>query len=130
MEIMLAKIFGLFLVIVAIGMFCNTQLFINAFDDIRQSAGIRVFSALFPILAGLVIIILHPVMMMNWTIAISVLGYGLLVLGTLRYWFISAYISFLTPLMGKTWIRVLGFLLLIWGSFLVIHGFPALMGLF
>ncbi|MEC7030264.1 MAG: hypothetical protein VXW87_01160 [Pseudomonadota bacterium] len=124
MDVVLAQIFGLFLLIVGFGMLLNSTLFIAAFEDVKRSPGVRVISALFPVLIGAVIIVLHPVIVVDWTLSISILGYGLFILGALRYWFIKRYIGLITPVMGKVWIRFLGVVLMLWGGFMVFHGFP------
>ncbi len=129
MEVILAQIFGLFLLIVGLGMILNTQLFIDAFEDLKHSPGVRVISALFPVFLGAVIVPFHPIFIMNWTLSLTILGYGLLVLGTLRYWFMRQYVSMVSSVMGKTWIRVTGLILFLWGGFMVFHAFPVILDL-
>ena len=124
MDVVLAQIFGLFLLIVGIGMLVNSKLFIEAFEDVKHSPGVRVISALFPVFMGAVIVAFHPAIVMDWTLSVAILGYGLLILGTLRYWFIQSYVKLMSPIMGKSWIRFLGLVLVLWGGFMLFHGFP------
>jgi hypothetical protein len=124
MDVVLAQIFGLFLLIVGLGMLLNSKIFIEAFEDVKHSPGVRVISALFPVFIGAVIVAFHPVIVMDWTLSLAILGYGLLILGTLRYWFIQTYVKLMSPIMGKSWVRVVGLVLVLWGGFMAFHGFP------
>lgn len=124
MEVILGQIFGLFLLIVGLGMLMNPGLFVDAFEDMRDHPGVRLMSALFPVFIGAVIVPLHPAIILNWTLSLSILGYGLLFLGMLRYLFMDTWVRLVSPLMGKSYIRVLGILVFILGGFMAYHAFP------
>ena len=124
MEVILGQIFGLYIFIIGLGMLVNPGLFLEAFEDIKQHAGVRMISALFPVFIGVVIVALYPAVSMGWALSLNILGYGLLSLGTLRYLFIKRWIKLVSPLVGKRYFQVLGFLLLVYGGFMVYHAFP------
>jgi hypothetical protein len=129
MDVILGQIFGIYLFLVGLGMIVNTGLFIESFHDIKQHPGVRLMSALFPIFMGAVIVALHPVWIVDWTLSITLLGYGLLVVGTLRYLCMQCWFKLVGPMVGKSYFRMIGVLLLVYGGFMMFHAFPQIVAL-
>lgn len=49
MDVILGQIFGLFVLIVGLGMVINSLLFLGAFHNVKKHAGVRMIFALFPV---------------------------------------------------------------------------------
>lgn len=124
MDVVLGQIFGLFLLIVGLGMLVNPSLFVDAFADMKAHPGVRLMSALFPVFIGAVIVPFHPLWVMNWTLMLTILGYTLLLLGMLRYLFMDTWVKMISPIMGNTYIRLLGLGILVYGGFMAYYAFP------
>ena len=124
MDVILGQIFGLFILIVGFGMLVNPALFLEAYHDVSKHAGVRMMSALFPIFIGAVIVPLFPTVSFGWALSLNILGYGLLVLGTIRYLFIKQWIRLMNPIVSRRYFQVLGVILMLYGGFMSYHAFP------
>lgn len=124
MDVILGQIFGLFILTVGLGMLVNPELFLEAFNDIAKHAGVRMMSALFPVFIGAVIVPLYPMVVWNWTLSLTILGYGLLILGTIRYLFIKHWVKVMSPIVSCRYFQVLGTFLVLYGGFMLYHAFP------
>ena len=123
MDILLGQIFGSYLLIVGLGMIFNPKLFKNAYRDIRENVGLQMVTCLVPILVGAVIMALFPVVYWDWRLSISILGYGLFLLGALRMMFIKTWFELTEKLVGIRYFIILGILFVLFGSFMVWHAF-------
>ena len=124
MDVILGQIFGLFILIVGLGMILNPLLFLEAFHDVKRHAGVRMMSALFPVFVGAIIVPLFPMVSLSWTLSLNILGYGLLILGTLRYLFIKQWVRLMTPIVSLRYFQIFGVILVMYGGFMLYHAFP------
>ena len=124
MDVILGQIFGLFVLIVGLGMVINPLLFLEAFHDVKKHAGVRMISALFPVFIGAIIVPLFPMVTLSWTLSLNILGYGLLILGTLRYLFIKQWVRIMSPIVSRRYFQVLGIILILYGGFMLYHAYP------
>ncbi len=87
LSIFLAKLLGLYLLIIAGLWVIQKDQVDHALRDLLSSRGLLLFSGAVNIVAGLAIVIGHPVWEMNWQGLISLLGYVILLQGILRFGF-------------------------------------------
>lgn len=125
LSLFLAKLIGLYLLIVAAIMFLRRKEFEVAIKDIMASEGLLVFTGIINIILGLAIAIGHPIWELSWRGLITLLGYLSLVKGVGRLAF-PVEVEDLTKrlLARKSWgyWAIVGVMVLI-GAFLTYHGF-------
>src|SRR5579885_3255115 len=84
LSIFLAKFLGLYLLIVSADLLLRRHELEGAVKDFASSKGLLVFSGSISLLAGLAIVIGHPVYEANWRGLITLFGYLLIVKGIMR----------------------------------------------
>lgn len=119
----LAKIFGIFLTIVGLGVVIKRDHFHDVIEDIIYHPGIQLVAAIVPILVGSTIVVLHPSTAHNWTILITILGYLLIAAGTFRLFFSHVWVNILCRIKNSNLPIIPGIILLTYGLTLLCHGF-------
>lgn len=123
MDVILGQIFGCFLFIIGLGMMLNPKLFKDAYFDVQNHSALQLISAIIPILLGAVVVVLMPSFVFSWQLSISLLGYALFVIGTLRYFFLQEWYRYTRPLVGIRYFRIIGFVCLLYAIFMLYHAF-------
>jgi hypothetical protein len=122
LSMFLAKLLGVYLLIIAIDMFLRRKELESAVKDFASSRGMLAFSGSTSLFVGLAIVIAHPVYMWNWQGLITLLGYLLVVRGILRLAFPSCLQKTVVPCFhGRYWLICL--ILLVIGAYLTYMGF-------
>ena len=106
--LVLSQIFALFLTVVGLGMIVNAKLFVDAFNEIKSNPGLRLITGLMPILLGSVVIAMHSVWVMAWPVLVTLIGYTLFILGSLRYLFWKQWVNMMARVLSKSVVRSMG----------------------
>ena len=123
MDVILGQIFGCFLFIIGLGMVLNPKLFKDAYFDVQNHSALQLITAVIPILVGAVIVVLMPSLAFTWQLSISILGYTLFTVGTLRYFFLQEWYRYTRPLVGHRYFRIFGCVCMLYGMFMLYHAF-------
>ncbi len=75
-SIFLAQIFGLYLVIVALGGLFNPKAYQKVLEDFVKSPALLYLGGIFALLLGILVITFHNVWAANWTVIITVIGWA------------------------------------------------------
>lgn len=75
MSVILAKIFGLYIVAIGLAFLLHPQRFKNLYGQIIKDENFLFLGGILALLIGSVIITLHNQWIMNWTVIISLLGW-------------------------------------------------------
>ncbi len=122
LSIFLAKLLGIYLLIVALDLLLRRKEVEGAARDFAASRGLLFFSGSLSLLMGLAIVIGHPVYSHDWRGLITLLGYVLVVRGVLKVAFPGRYQKRMGSLFHKNyWLLFL--IILILGAFLTYSGF-------
>ena len=121
MDVLLGQILGTFISVVGLGMMLNPKFFVDAYEDMSQRAGVRLLFGMLPVLVGSTIVALYPAWVMDWSLSITILGYWLLVVGSIRYIFIEAWMEWLKPLNNIRYYRMSGACFILLGGFMLYH---------
>ena len=122
LSIFLAKLLGLYMLIVAADLLLRRHEVEGAVKDFASSKGLLVFSGSFSLLFGLAIVISHPVFEGNWRGLITLLGYLIVARGIMRIAFPSRLQKKLVSFFHKRY-WFLFFILAILGAYLTYCGF-------
>ena len=120
----LAKLFGLYMLIVSILLTIRQDLLQKIAQEIAESPMIIVFTGALNLLGGLAILIGHPVWGYQWPCVISLLAVLMLIKGIVRIGFPEATTSCITALIqNKNYLTTIFLITALIGLFLTVHGF-------
>lgn len=127
LSIFLAKLIGLYLIIVSIGIFSNQRVIKNLMNEIVQHPTILFSLGFVSVLAGLAIVLGHNIWQWHWVVLITVLGWLELIRGTIRVVFPEQLVNTITRLLENypniiNWAAGVSLIL---GLFLTYKGFTA-----
>ncbi|MBN1405682.1 MAG: hypothetical protein JW946_04115 [Candidatus Omnitrophica bacterium] len=80
-SVFIAKLIGPCYLIIAIGMMMNMGFYQKVMEDFCKNSALVLFSGLFALIAGLLIVLSHNVWASNWTVIITIFGWGGLIKG-------------------------------------------------
>jgi hypothetical protein len=120
--VLFAKMFGVFFIVVAIGVLFNQEHAKKAAGDLADSAVSRFVVGMLPALFGSWVVVQHNVWAMQWSLAVTLVGWFMLLVGIFRLWFVDAWGSLLKKNQDKAPILV-GFFALVFGLLLSYVGF-------
>lgn len=123
-SIFLARLLGLYLLIVAGDLILRRRELESAVKDFASSKGLLVFSGSVSLLFGLAIVLAHPVYEWNWRGLITLIGYLVIVRGAHRMAFPKSLKKRMVALFHRRW-RIIFLVLLILGAYLTYWGFAA-----
>jgi Na+/melibiose symporter-like transporter len=124
LSIFLAKLLGLYLLIVAADLLLRKHELEKALKDFASSKGLLVFSGSMSLLIGLTITIAHPIYTQDWRGLITLVGYVLIFRGVIRMVFPSFLQKRIVPLFHKRHLIIV-LILLVVGGYLTYSGFSA-----
>lgn len=124
LSIFLAKLIGLFLLIVAADLLLRRHELEGAVEDFASSKGLLIFSGSISLLLGLAIVIAHQVYEWNWRGLITLLGYLMIVRGAARFAFPTGIQKRIVSFFHRGYWFIL-IILLILGIYLTYSGFTA-----
>lgn len=122
-SIFLAKLIGSYMLIVALIALLRREQFQSAMKSIISSEGLIAFSGVVSLVAGLAILIGHPVWEASWRVVISVIGALAVLQGIARLAFTEQIQQkFASDKMQNAHWYIFGILVVV-GGFLTYHGF-------
>lgn len=122
LSIFLAKLMGIYLLIIAADLLIRGREFEGAVKDFARSKGLLFFSGSLSLLFGLAIAIGHPVCSHDWRGLITLIGYLLILRGVMRVAFPSYLQKILVSVFRKGY-WVIFLIVLIIGLYLTYMGF-------
>lgn len=122
LSIFLARVIGLYLLIVGEIFLFRGNSIKKTLKEMTQSKGLLAFSGALSLLAGLAIVIGHPVYEWSWRVIITLIGYLAIFQGVTRLAFTNEMQSFVSMVMHRyLWVVILTLFLL--GAILCYAGF-------
>ena len=119
-SLILGKVIGLYLVIVGISMLARRQGWMSMVKEVRKHDATPRLIALFELLVGLFIIVVHNVWVQSWEVAVTIIGWVMLVEGVsyliLPHDAMEKKIQFFNK---RGWYAVFGIVALVLGLYLV-----------
>jgi len=83
-SIFLARVFGLYLLIVGLAMLFNRKVILIAVNNMLQQPGLLFFSAIVTLILGILLLEWHNIWIASWPVVITVLSWLVFVKGALR----------------------------------------------
>jgi len=74
-SIFIARIFGVFYLVAAVGLMFNRRFYRKFLDDYYKNAALVFFTGMFALITGIVIVLIHNVWVADWTLIITLLGW-------------------------------------------------------
>lgn len=122
LSIFLAKLIGLYLLIVAAAWIVRKEQVDLSIKEIASSKGLIAFSGVMNIILGLAIAIGHPLWQLNWIGLITLLGYLLIFTGIMRLAFTEKVQKHMLNLINRGYWAIIAILIIL-GGFLTYSGF-------
>ena len=122
----LAKLIGLTYAILGLSILVRTESFQKTIKSIASNDGIMTLISIFPLIAGLAIVIGHNEWVGHWPVVITIIGWVTLIVGVLRLFFHKTMMTFMAKKAeNKSFIHFCGVVLLIVGVYLIYMSFFA-----
>lgn len=122
LSIFLAKLIGLYLLIVAAIWIFRKDQFDKSIRDIASSRGLIVLSGVMSLLSGLAIAIGHSIWQFSWIGLITLLGYLMIIQGVVRLIFPEKLQTHMLEIMDKGYWAFIAIMIIL-GGFLTYSGF-------
>ncbi len=81
LSLVLAKIVGLYCLIVSISVLLNYQRIPILVHEFIESEGLKYIAGLVTLIVGIIVIIIHPIISNDWRIIITIFGWGAFLVG-------------------------------------------------
>lgn len=122
--ILVARIVGPCYIIFAAGMALNRKFYQKVMEDYPKNAALVFFSGLLALLIGFLIVLSHNVWVANWTVIITIFGWGGIIKGIWLTVFPDTVAKFMQAYQkNKTLLVVHSFVALLLGMCLTIFGY-------
>ena len=122
LSVFLAKVLGLYLVIVAPAALLNRRHFPRLIKEFSDSLAMVVFSGFVALVLGLLLVVSHNVWTTDWRVIITLLGWLTLIKGVVRFAF-PHKVSRLWTAAASSWWAVVLVAFFIIGVYLTYKGF-------
>ena len=122
-SVLVAQILGLVYVVLGLGLLINGAYYKKAFDELLKSPAFMFFGGALAIVVGFLIVNVHNFWVKDWTVLITIIGWGALLKGVLIFLAPNFLIDFSRPMLKN--INVLGSGVLIFGLVMGYFGFFA-----
>ena len=122
-SIYLAKVFGIYLIIVPIAVLINRKHFKELLDDFSKNSSFVFFSGIIHLILGLFVVIAHNIWTNDWRIIITLLAWAGILKGIIRIMFpfkIARWVSKIKDI-RKFWAWC--FIMILLGIYLTYIGF-------
>ena len=125
-SIYLAKLIGPIIAVAGLGFLLNREAFVRFVGEFINNTGFIMMSGFPALLAGLAIVNAHNVWVVDWPVAITLLGWAAAICGIMRITVPGAVASVATTMLGaKTFILVEAIILIGLGGWLSYVGYIA-----
>lgn len=122
-SLFLAKLLGLYLLIIGLIWAFRKDLINSAFTDIVSSPGLLAIAGVWALLFGLAILISHPVYEFSWRLVITIIGYLAILKGILRLAYPAHEQKMAKAVLESRNYWAILAIVLVLGAFLTAHGF-------
>jgi len=85
--IFIAKLAAILYVCIGLGAMMNKKHFEHAVEDLAKNPGVNYLSAIFALIIGFLMVSSYNVWSWNWTVLVTILGWGALLKGAIRLLF-------------------------------------------
>ena len=86
-SIFLAKVFGLYFVVISLFMLVRKQIFVSRITDLLESSASRMVMAFMTLIIGILLIVSHNVWVWGWPVVITLFAWLAFIKGILRLYF-------------------------------------------
>jgi len=93
-SIFLAKILGSYFIIIALGGLFNLKTYQKVLEDFCKNSALLYLGGIFALLFGLLVLVFHNVWVANWTVIITIFGWGGLIKGAWLIIFPNTVVKF------------------------------------
>jgi ABC-type amino acid transport system permease subunit len=124
LSIFLAKVLGLYLVIVPSAVLLNRKQLPRLIEEFSTNLALSILSGFIALVLGLLLVVSHNVWSADWRIIITILGWLSLAKGGLRLFF-PEKIQSLATISARPWWTVVLVMFLVVGAYLSFVGFSA-----
>ncbi|PIU41757.1 MAG: hypothetical protein COS99_03815 [Candidatus Omnitrophica bacterium CG07_land_8_20_14_0_80_42_15] len=122
--VFIAKILGPCYLIIAIGIMLNREFYQKVMEDFSKNAALVYIGGLLALVIGLLIVLSHNVWVANWTVIITIFGWGGLIKGTWLIAFPNTVSKFMHAYQtNKTLLMIHSAVVLVLGLALTIFGY-------
>jgi len=94
-SIFIARIFGLFYLVMGIGFLYNRKAFQLIMEDFSRNTALLFFSGILALMIGIVIILSHNVWITDWSLMITIIGWAALIKGIWIIVFPNSVVKFI-----------------------------------
>lgn len=122
LSIFLAKLLGLYLVVVIPAVFINRKLLERIVKNFSDNLGLIYISGLFNLTMGLLIVLSHNIWVADWRVLITIMGWLALAKGIARLFF-PEKLPKLAKKVSESWLIIICTVFLIMGVYLTYAGF-------
>ena len=122
-SIFLAKVAGLYMVIVSLILLVNPDDYKTRAKKFLQDEMLTLLAGPFTLIIGLLIVVAHNVWVMGWPVIITIFGWLGTIKGVIFLLFPHATVAKFRTLIDKVNMRVVGIIYLLIGLFLCYKGF-------
>ena len=120
----LARVFGLYLIIVCLAVLFRFKAIQAAYDEMVSSKGHVIFGGFLSLVIGILVVVSHSVFIWDWRLLITLLGYLALLKGIWLLFFPETALKFKRSVMGnKPVYRIIIIIFLLIGLYLAYQGF-------
>lgn len=122
---MLARIFGIIMIVLYGGVLLNQELYRNIWDDVVKRPISMILSGFINLLLGLLVVMSHNIWTFGWQGLVTLLGWILIVSGVLRLLFPEYVLKYSRQLMENNpgFLKYSAIVMLVIGIYLAIMGF-------
>ncbi|MBT4916851.1 hypothetical protein HN709_04955 [Candidatus Peregrinibacteria bacterium] len=122
-SILVAQILGLVYVVLGLGMLLNGAYYKKTFDELLKSPSFMFFGGIMSLILGFLIVRVHNFWVMDWTVIVTIIGWGALLKGFMIFLAPKALISFSKPILKN--VQLIGFFAFVLGLVMGYFGFFA-----
>ena len=122
-SIFLAKVFGLYLVIVSLSLLINRQKFKQLFSDFLNNSPASFLSAIMTLIMGILLILFHNIWTTDWRVLITLLSWLVFIKGTVRVLYPKFDVLFVSMVNKESFYAWAGGIYLILGGYLLYLGY-------
>lgn len=124
LSIFLGKLMGLSLFIFGLAMVARIENFQKAIKEISHSDAMMTLISIFPLIAGLSLVISHNIWVKDWSVVITIIGWIILIIGIMRLFFHKEIMKVMAhKYKDKSFFITLGIILMIVGIYLTYMAF-------
>jgi len=123
MSIFLAQVWGLYLLVMGVGILINTKSYKRAAEEIVKSPAMMMITGAMALMLGLVLIVVHTVIFLDWRLIITLLGWLTLYKGVMRVIFPDTSTKMLKKMLTVKALKISAVVSIVLGIFLSFVGF-------